>query len=94
MKFRAKQFACAIAVTGLAFAGINAAWAAAKPGGGFYTPYYSDASHSTMVGAFGISCSTGQPVSWGNTSAYPGAMVHTTCGGGWGLPPDPYEPMP
>jgi len=92
MKVSKRNFVCAL-VAGLAFSGIGAAWAAALPGGGLYTPYYSNASHTTMVGAWGVSCATGNVIGWGQRTAYPGPTVHTSCGGGWPLPPDPYAPF-
>lgn len=90
MKFRTKQLVCSIALAGLVFAGINTSWALAQPGGGFTTFFYSDASHSTVVGGTGLSCSTGQVFSWGQQTAYSVGPVHTKCGA-WPVPPDPSD---
>jgi hypothetical protein len=72
MKIRVKQFAYSIALTGLVVAAVNVAWAAAGPSSSQTNIfYYSDASHSTVVGErTPISCLTGSPAGWGQTSAY------------------------
>lgn len=89
MKFRARQLTYALILTGLAFAGIGAAWALAAPGGGYTIWYYSDASHSTVVGNLTLSCPTGQFISTGQSSPYAGPKILAHCGTP-PMPPGPY----
>jgi hypothetical protein len=89
MKFRAKHFVCSVALVALTVAGISAAWALAKPGGGYTIWYYSDATHTTVVGNLTLSCPTGELIMTGQSSAYPGPKVIANCGT-TPMPPGPY----
>ena len=79
MKFRAKPLAYSLALAGLACAAIDIASAAATPGGGWTEYYYSDASHTVIVGNLTLSCPTGYLITTGEVTAFVGPKIYTTC---------------